>query len=71
MAEPNNAKFAREDQTAVDCDIIHNGEVIRYTASPADTEPAGRALYAILMLDQSKIAPYEEPKKIDLNSKEA
>lgn len=57
-----NAVFVSSSMRHIDCDVLIDGEYFRYTASADDTEPAGRALYAILALDPSKIAPYVPPK---------
>lgn len=64
LATPPNAAYANEDGTMIDCDMMLNGELIRFTATASDPEPHGREIFAYLKtLPKRSIRPYVAPKK--------
>lgn len=63
LPEDSKPVFASEDKTRIDCDVLHEGKRVRFTAGLNDPVDYSRRIYATLMLDPSKIAPYPQDKE--------
>lgn len=63
LVEEYDAVFSSEDGRMIDCTVcVDGGSPMRYTAHADDVYAPGRALFAVLMLQPDKIAPYVAPK---------
>ncbi len=56
-----NAAYSNEEGTMIDCDLVVNGETLRFTASANDPHDHGREIFEALKASKHKIAPYKAP----------